>query len=216
MYIAAFEHSDQYLTEAHYVGIGTMDNLQLPHTGVLQLTTVILHIHTHTCTHICTHMHIHVDTHGCAGRQVLTHGKRWSKCVCVVTKGLKASPNYVEITADLMRETFAESDRSAAELTVKLGHLGAHSHLAQYCLELGLVHTRHKPSVHVPVGRSELRLQYLHAYNTEQNQAFLQEDILCIIYIVLMRDEKEGRKKQARSNKQQGKATQHTQGSHFS
>ena len=27
---------------------------------------------------------------------------------------------------------------------------------------------------------------------------------------VLMRDEKEGRKKQARSNKQQGKATQHT------
>ena len=32
---------------------------------------------------------------------------------------------------------------------------------------------------------------------------------------VLMRDEKEGRKKQARSNKQQGKATQHTQGSHF-
>ena len=33
---------------------------------------------------------------------------------------------------------------------------------------------------------------------------------------VLMRDEREGRKKQARSNKQQGKATQHTQGSHFS
>ena len=32
---------------------------------------------------------------------------------------------------------------------------------------------------------------------------------------VLMRDEKEGRKKQARSNKQQGKATQHTQGSYF-
>ena len=30
--------------------------------------------------------------------------------------------------------------------------------------------------------------------------------------LVLMRDEKEGRKKQARSNKQQGKATQHTQG----
>ena len=37
-----------------------------------------------------------------------------------------------------------------------------------------------------------------------------------IIIHVLMRDEKEGRKKQARSNKQQGKATQHTQGSHFS
>ena len=33
---------------------------------------------------------------------------------------------------------------------------------------------------------------------------------------VLMRDEKKGRKKQARSRKQQGKATQHTQGSHFS
>ena len=33
---------------------------------------------------------------------------------------------------------------------------------------------------------------------------------------MLMRDEKEGRKKQAMSNKQQGKATQHTQGSHFS
>ena len=31
---------------------------------------------------------------------------------------------------------------------------------------------------------------------------------------VLMRDEKEGRKKQARTNKQQGKATQHTQSSH--
>ena len=31
-----------------------------------------------------------------------------------------------------------------------------------------------------------------------------------------MRDEKEGRKKQARSYKQQGKATQHTQGSHLS
>ena len=30
-----------------------------------------------------------------------------------------------------------------------------------------------------------------------------------------MRDEKEGRKKQARSNKQQGKTTQHTQGSHW-
>ena len=32
----------------------------------------------------------------------------------------------------------------------------------------------------------------------------------------LMRDEKDGRKKQARLNKQQGKATQHTQVSHFS
>ena len=34
-----------------------------------------------------------------------------------------------------------------------------------------------------------------------------------IIYMhVLTREEKEGRKKQARSNKQQGKATQHIQG----
>ena len=33
---------------------------------------------------------------------------------------------------------------------------------------------------------------------------------------MLMRDEKEGRKKQARSNKQQGKATQHNQCNHFS
>ena len=39
---------------------------------------------------------------------------------------------------------------------------------------------------------------------------------MCVHVCVLMRDEKEGRKKQARSTKQQGKATQHTQGSHFS
>ena len=32
----------------------------------------------------------------------------------------------------------------------------------------------------------------------------------CVYVHVLMRDEKEGRKKQAKSNKQQGKATQHT------
>ena len=41
----------------------------------------------------------------------------------------------------------------------------------------------------------------------------------CIYMYMLMRDaegRKEGRKKQARSYKQQGKATQHTQGSHFS
>ena len=36
----------------------------------------------------------------------------------------------------------------------------------------------------------------------------------CVLHLY-MRDEKEGRKKQARSNKQQGKAAQHTQGSHF-
>ena len=39
---------------------------------------------------------------------------------------------------------------------------------------------------------------------------------MCVHVCVLMRDEKEGRKKQTRSTKQQGKATQHTQGSHFS
>ena len=33
---------------------------------------------------------------------------------------------------------------------------------------------------------------------------------------MFMRDEKEGRKEQAKPNKQQGKATQHAQGSHFS
>ena len=38
---------------------------------------------------------------------------------------------------------------------------------------------------------------------------------MCVSVHVLMRDEKEGRKKQARLNKQQGKATQHTQGSHL-
>ena len=38
---------------------------------------------------------------------------------------------------------------------------------------------------------------------------------MCVYIHVLMGDEEEGRKKQARSNKQ-GKATQHTQGSHFS
>ena len=37
----------------------------------------------------------------------------------------------------------------------------------------------------------------------------------CLVMHVLMRDEKEGRKKQGRSNKQQGKATQHTQGSYM-
>ena len=37
----------------------------------------------------------------------------------------------------------------------------------------------------------------------------------CVCTYMLMRDEKERREKQARSNKQQGKATQHTQGSRF-
>ena len=38
---------------------------------------------------------------------------------------------------------------------------------------------------------------------------------LCYMYMFLRRDEKEERKKQGQTNKQ-GKATQHTQGSHFS
>ena len=48
---------------------------------------------------------------------------------------------------------------------------------------------------------------------------YIHSGLVNEVYInvhVLMRDEKKGRKKQARSNKQQGKATQHTQGSHFS
>ena len=39
---------------------------------------------------------------------------------------------------------------------------------------------------------------------------------LRFLHVLIRDDEKEGRKKQARSIKQQGKATQHTQGSHFS
>ena len=39
---------------------------------------------------------------------------------------------------------------------------------------------------------------------------------MIIVHMFLMRDDKEERKKQARLNKQQCKATQHTQGSHFS
>ena len=45
---------------------------------------------------------------------------------------------------------------------------------------------------------------------------YLEISITTYMYMyIFMRDEKEGRKKQARSNKQQGKATQYTQGSHF-
>ena len=51
------------------------------------------------------------------------------------------------------------------------------------------------------------------AFRNDTHVVFTQ--ITCI-YIVFMRDDKEGRKKQAKSNKQQGKATQHTQGSHVS
>ena len=55
----------------------------------------------------------------------------------------------------------------------------------------------------------------LHVLSTCIMSSFsaLIKHVLCTC---LMREEKEGRKKQARSNIQQGKATQHTQGSHFS
>ena len=64
-----------------------------------------------------------------------------------------------------------------------------------------------RPYAYSPVERRRERsshdvcLAYSHSYAEE--------------YMFLMRDEKEERKKQARSYKQQGKATQHTQGSHF-
>ena len=45
---------------------------------------------------------------------------------------------------------------------------------------------------------------------------WLMKSTSTCMYMYMLRDEKEGRKKQARWNKQQGKATQHTQGSHFS
>ena len=49
--------------------------------------------------------------------------------------------------------------------------------------------------------------------NARWRQCFSSSTV-CIIIHVLMRDEKEVKKKQARSNKQQGKATQHIQGIH--
>ena len=52
------------------------------------------------------------------------------------------------------------------------------------------------------------------AHDEEMNTAVVHTVPAVDRYIhVLMREEKEGRKKQARSNKQQSKATQHTQGS---
>ena len=55
---------------------------------------------------------------------------------------------------------------------------------------------------------------HIHVYCAEQFFCYIPSTYN-YIYMFLMRDEKEERKKQARSNKQ-GKATQHTQGSHFS
>ena len=63
-----------------------------------------------------------------------------------------------------------------------------------------------------------LMLNNLQGYNGgwAKGHLYLDTSITTYMYMyIFMRDEKEGRKKQARSNKQQGKATQHTQGSHF-
>ena len=67
----------------------------------------------------------------------------------------------------------------------------------------------------------KMRDQLLHTMfnlikRPDRHQRFVSYFLLHLSLIVLMRDEKEGRKWQARSNKQQGKATQYTQGSHFS
>ena len=51
---------------------------------------------------------------------------------------------------------------------------------------------------------------HMYTHSTECNIATTMS---CILVDVLMRDEKEGRKKEERSNKSQGKETQHTQGS---
>ena len=57
----------------------------------------------------------------------------------------------------------------------------------------------------LPIGRERVRVELLTG----------EVGGTCTVYLhVLMRDEKEGRKKQARSNKKQEKATQHTQGGH--
>ena len=50
--------------------------------------------------------------------------------------------------------------------------------------------------------------------NSEGRNTFIYMYIHVVLLDILMRDE-EGRKKQARSNKQQSKVTQHNQGSHF-
>ena len=70
----------------------------------------------------------------------------------------------------------------------------------KYCIVLGTHDTRHGLDQ-----RLHVMILYPGIYTTNT----------CMYIHVLMRDEKEGKKKQAMSNKQ-GKATQHTQGSHFS
>ena len=75
------------------------------------------------------------------------------------------------------------------------------------------------------VGSREGTYSHIDYYGDSIVNITLKEPIKLEVYMYmlmrdafscLMRDEKEGRKKQARSNKQQGKATQHTQGCHFS
>ena len=64
-----------------------------------------------------------------------------------------------------------------------------------------------------------LRRMLLDAQEGKKSKEEFMSTYCCYFEVLIhvsMRDEKEGRKKQARSNKQQGKATQHTQGSHFS
>ena len=60
-----------------------------------------------------------------------------------------------------------------------------------------------------------LLLYIVHLCDHIASISIAKNDVNGIHIHVLMRDEMEGRKKQASSNKQ-GKATQHTQGSHFS
>ena len=74
-----------------------------------------------------------------------------------------------------------------------------------YLKKLGLRTDLQRKKVDTPSGS----LAPLLVYTVQVQYCF------SIVVHVLMRDEKEGREKQARSNKQ-GKATQHTQGSHFS
>ena len=73
--------------------------------------------------------------------------------------------------------------------------------------------------VHVYIHAYACCIGYTQVYR-QQNEVVTKrrcdwEYMYMVVTYMLMRDEKEGRKKQARSNKQQGKATQHTQGSHF-
>ena len=57
-------------------------------------------------------------------------------------------------------------------------------------------------------------LLHVHVHCTRMRDTYMYMYMYIHVH-VLMRDEKEVRKKEE-SNKQQGKATQHTQGSHFS